>query len=457
MSGPRRRVVAAALAGASVVAGAAVPAADAAAPRVVTVRGVAAAGPARYDKVRVVKVGPRRAKHVLVLVPGTSAGAGYFVPDAQDLVKRLKGWQVWAVDRRENLLEDQSGLDASRAGKLGGQGLFDYYLGWIGNPAAGRHFQPPGTEQTSFARRWGMKTAIGDLHRVVRAARRRGRDVVLGGHSLGGTITAAYATWDFNGRPGAADLKGLVFIDGGSGSQPISVADARERLAGIAQGSPFNDLTGFGLPWTAGVFAATGSALALREPGAASTFASWPPAPTSLLAPVRTTNAAQLGYAVDADTGPKSLALVQAHLGGLAATGDPRPWVDGGQASLRRTARAMNGIRGVDGFAWFHPLRLSLDAGAVNGGVANPAQRALGVRATHGRQARLPIYAYETSLGKGRVLSAARALARRARVPARQVRLVNRSNRDSHCDPIFDDFATNDFLKTVLPFLRRTA
>ena len=86
-------------------------------------------GPSRYDRVRVLRIGSSSARHVLVLLPGTSAGAGYFVPVAEDLVAALHGWQVWAVDRRENLLEDHSVLDRARAGAVGGQELFDYYLG----------------------------------------------------------------------------------------------------------------------------------------------------------------------------------------------------------------------------------------------------------------------------------------------------------------------------------------
>ena len=41
------------------------------------------------------------------------------------------GWQVWAVERRENLLEDHSMLDRAKHGDLTGQQLFDYYLGWL--------------------------------------------------------------------------------------------------------------------------------------------------------------------------------------------------------------------------------------------------------------------------------------------------------------------------------------
>ena len=39
---------------------------------------------------------------------------------------------------------------------------------------------------------------------------------MLGGHSLGGGVVTAYATWDFGGQPGANGLSGLVYIDGGS-------------------------------------------------------------------------------------------------------------------------------------------------------------------------------------------------------------------------------------------------
>ena len=180
-----------------------------------------------FDKVGVVKVGPQRARHVLVLAPGTSAGAGYFLPLARSLVERLPGWQVWAVERRENLFEDHSVLDRVRAGRAPASALFPYYLGWLGGGVA-EHFTPPTDAETAPARGWGMRVAVEDLRRVVRAARRGGRTVVLGGHSLGGTITTAYATWDFGGRAGARDLAGLVFIDGGSSRAALDAAQARD-------------------------------------------------------------------------------------------------------------------------------------------------------------------------------------------------------------------------------------
>lgn len=451
------RRAAAALAVAAVVAMAGASPASATAERVLTVRGVDGPGPARTDAVRVLQQGPAAARKVLVLMPGTSASASYFAPVARDLIARLPGWQVWSVARRETALEDTSVLDQARAGAATPQRLFDYYLGWLGNPQAGAdHFRPVADAAVPYARRWGLGVAIGDLQRVLALARHGGRKVVLGGHSLGGAIAEAYATWDFAGRAGARDLSGLVLIDGaGGGRGGMSVAAARQGLAKLAKGSPFLDLTGTGLPWAAGVFNALGSRLALSDPGAPSLLQAWPLLPSFLQAPVRVTNAAAYGYAVDTQTGPKRLALVQAHLGGLAPAGDPRPWQDGGLVPVARMATVFSGIRGMDGSSWYHPIRLSLDAAAIDGGRPIPAQKILGVRTVHAADARLPIYAFATSLGGARVLDAARTLARRAHVPARDVELVDRQRTYAHLDPLAATAAHNDFVHTLVPFLRR--
>ena len=164
--------------------------------------------PAKYNKVGILKVGSKRARNVLVLNPGTSASAAYFAPLAKDIVARAKGWQVWSVERRENLLEDHSVLNRAKAGKATAQQLFDYYLGWITDPSDHRITSSSSRTPTCATRASGAcDVEIEDLRRVVKAAQEAGGKVVVGGHSLGGSITTAYATWDFNGKPGA---KGLV-------------------------------------------------------------------------------------------------------------------------------------------------------------------------------------------------------------------------------------------------------
>src|SRR5262249_53253515 len=160
----------------------------------------------------------------------------YFAPLAKTIVTRVKGWQVWAVERRENQLEDHSVLDQAKAGTVTGQQLFDYYLGWLTNPSVTTHFQFIADADVAFAKEWGMHTGIEALRVGAQSALPRARRLVVGGHSLGGSITTAYATWDFGGVAGAQGLSGLVYIDGGSNPVPVTPEDATASLATLAAG-----------------------------------------------------------------------------------------------------------------------------------------------------------------------------------------------------------------------------
>jgi hypothetical protein len=416
--------------------------------------------PARYDKVGVIKVGPRKARNVLVLNPGTSASAAYFVPVAKDIVARARGWQVWAVERRENLLEDHSMFNRAKAGKATPAQVFDYYLRWLTDPSVTEHFQLIPDSEVGFAREWGMRTEVEDLRRVVKAAKRRGGRVALGGHSLGGSITTAYATWDFHGRPGARDLHGLVYIDGGSGPTPISPDEARTDLAELAAGSPWRAFGGIAAPYT-GLFNTSGALSVLTAPDESSLGWAWPALPANLKPPVEPTNEAQYGYALDSETSPPALAAAQAHLGRLAASGTPRRWERAGELTpIRRYARMFSGwgLKSLDGTAWYHPARLTLDSGAVAAGNANPAQDVLDVRATHGRDLprRLWIYAFAGSLGAQRVLDAATSLAQQSGIPRQRVELVDRHRTYSHNDPSSAS-PKNAFVDKLIPVLRRIA
>src|SRR3954452_3031084 len=178
--------------------------------------------PAKYDKVGVLKIGFPRARNVLVLNPGTSASAAYFAPLARSIVAKAPKWQVWSVERRENLLEDQSMLDRAKASNATIKQVFDYYLGWLKDSSVTDHFRLIPDSEVAYAKQWGMNTEIQDLRRVVLRAKKLKGKVIVGGHSLGGTIPTAYATWDFGGTAGAKGLAGLVFIDGASRTEPIS-------------------------------------------------------------------------------------------------------------------------------------------------------------------------------------------------------------------------------------------
>jgi hypothetical protein len=419
------------------------------------------ATPARLDRVGVIKVGPATARNVLVIEPGTSAGATYFVPLARWIAARAPGWQVWTVERRENLLEDQSVLDLAKRGRATATQVFDYYLGWLKDPSITHHLM--GIAPAPYAKRWGVSVAVGDLHRVIDAARRLGGKVVLGGHSLGGGVVTAYATWDFAGRPGADGLAGLVYIDGGSfGPETAGAARAGLRALDAPDASPWEPFGGIPAP-LAGVLVAAGSEAALIDPrGTSAGQASGLLTPFKLTPSVPLDNLAQFGYALNVGSSPAPLIGSQAHLGaGITSSGSPRAWNSTGALTpIVRYAQMFSGagVSGADGSEWYFPQRLTIDLGGVGDGTASPAQRALGLRTTLGR--RLPhslrIYAFGARLGGRAILSEAATLARQSHIPRRQVTLVDRHGTYAHNDPI-GAFPRNAFVSRLIPFLKRTA
>ena len=437
----------------------------AASPTISWMHGVSSPGtPTRYDKVGVLRVGPRTARNVLVLEPGTSAGSAYFAPLAKWVVSRDPGWQVWAVERRENLLEDQSVLDEAKRGTASVTTLYDYYQGFLTDPAITPHIQPVPDASVPFAKRWGMAVAVGDLHRVIERARSLGGRVVLGGHSLGGGVVTAYATWNFSGKPGADQLSGLVYIDGGSFGTAESAAAARTALTELnAPGtSPWDAFGGIPAPY-AGVYSSVGATAARIAPrwpslgqssGLLTTFGLTPPVPVD--------NLAQFGYALNVGSSPPALIAAQAHLGtGITASGTLRGWNGAGALTpIRRYATMMSGtgVANADGSEWYFPARLTLDLGAVGNGTPSPAQRVMGLRATLGR--RLPhslrIYGFGARLGGAEVLAEIRQLARQSGISSRHLTLIDRQASYAHNDPA-GAFPRNVFFSHLVRFLHMVA
>jgi hypothetical protein len=420
--------------------------------------GVSSAGtPARLDRVGVIRVGRAHARNVLVIEPGTSAGGSYFVPLARWIVSRAKNWQVWSVERRENLLEDQSELDLAKRGGASATQVFDYYLGWIKDPSITHHLTS--IPAAPYAKRWGMGVAVGDLRRVITSARRLGGKVVLGGHSLGGGVVTAYATWNFRGRPGADQLAGLVYIDGGSFGHETAAA-ARSGLAALdaPAASPWDTFGGIPAP-LAGLLVASGSEAALLEPDAPSAARASGLLPSDLVPSVPASNLAQFGYALNVGTSPAALVAAQAHLGrGLSSTGG---WDSAGALTpIKRYAEMFSGagVAGADGSEWYFPQRLSIDLAAVGNGTASRAQRVLGLRSTLGRDLprSLRIYAFGARLGGRTILDEAATLARQSHIARRQVTLVDRHATYAHNDPI-GAYPRNAFFSHLIPFLRQTA
>ena len=113
----------------------------------------------------------------------------------------------------------------------------------------------------------------------------------------------------------------------------------------------------------------------------------------------------------------------------------------------------------MDGTEWYFPKRLSIDSGAVNNGIENPAQAVLGDKATHGDDIDVPIYAFETSLGyangTSRVIEAAKQLAKQSGVKKKDLRLVSKPNTYAHIDPLTATPKKNAFLKNLVKFLKK--
>lgn len=419
-----------------------------------TVRGAPGPGPSKYDRVFVERFGSAKAKKVLVLAPGTQGGAGDFGLVGPELVQRVPGLQVWAMDRRTQAFEDLSGFASGDPQKA-----FDYYLG-------GGGFKPVAGADVPFVRDWGLPLALEDLRRVVRLARKGGkREVVLGGHSLGASLAVAYAAWDFKGRPGHRDLDGLLLIDGGllgTFTSP-SFTRARARLAALRKADPFLDLLGIGVPWAVGVFTGIGGQAAVRDPQGRSTLAESPVLPAFVKPPFPVTNEALIGRVFDRDTSPPGLDLVRVRAGRVAPSGDPRPWQDGEVTPVQNLA-AFLARQPVNAIEWYFPQRLTLDVDGASRlpGRNDPMTKLLKLRTWHTRTIDVPLFAFETDLTDGRVapgvtdgrvLRGARRLIERSKIDPNRSELVDQGNSTSHLDPLTAAPESNSFLSTVGPFL----
>jgi hypothetical protein len=429
---------------------------------VLTIPAPAVAGtPARYDQVQVRTFGNPSATHVLVLVPGTNGGAGDFDLVAPYLATHVPDLQVWSEMRREGALQDESAVQSTLAGTTTTQQMFDYYLGWISDHSVTTHYQPLDKAKYTFVDDWGMAVAMDDLHAViVKAAAAGKRTVTLGGHSLGGTEAAAYGAWDFGGTAGYTTINGIVCIDGcagapGSYGMPLTLASAQAAVSQLAVNGPWLDLLGVGLPWATGAFSEVGAVTAYKDPtGPATAFESFPLLPAAFKPPKPVTNEAQLGYAFDYKTSPPGLKLIQVHSGNVAATGDPAGWVDTDITPIRNV---------IDTFAqtplaaaeWYYPERLSIDAGASASLQQTDVATYLGLRLFHVSQVDVPLYAFQTSLGGQDNAVAASAEAYKAESKIPSVTVVSRTSTYSHLDPLLASPGRNDFLKTVVPWLKK--
>ncbi|HUA11451.1 MAG TPA: hypothetical protein VMA83_05560 [Solirubrobacteraceae bacterium] len=437
------------------------------------VSGYAAPGtPERLDRVGIIKIGSPSAKNVLVMEPGTSAGGAYFIPFAKTVTERDPEWQVWSVERRENLLERQGMLNKFKEGRVSAQQFFHYYLGYLDEPSEEAHFQPVTLVRALHdgAREWGLNTAVQDLHVVVEDAKALGGKVVLGGHSLGGAVVTAYATWDFGGHPGAEGLSGLLFDDGASSPVPISATEAEQGLAKLGV-EPWLAFGGIPAP-DLGLFSMVGSTLAHEQPTQTSLLSKFSFLPPELKTRnsegelVTPDNEAGFGYSVNPPTSPESLLAAQAHVGtGIEEGATPSsPWVWNGAGAITPLPRytemlSGTGVKGADGSEWYFPARLTLDTGAIANGNNNPAQEVLGEHAIYGHELpkSLHFLAINSELDKHfggafTTLNFVEELAAQSEIPPENVTTVNVEDTYAHNDPN-GAYPNNELISHLIPFL----
>jgi hypothetical protein len=138
--------------------------------------------------------------------------------------------------------------------------------------------------------------------------------------------------------------------------------------------------------------------------------------------------------------------------GGLDTSVQPADWKDGGITPVSRIADTF-GQEPTNAVDWFFPSRITIDANGADQMKTDAVAKFLGLRLEHTKQIDLPFYVFQTDDTDGDVLKGARNFIERTKTTKAESTLVNRDPETSHLDPLLAAPATNDFLKTVKPFL----
>ncbi len=147
---------------------------------------------------------------VFVIMPGVFGGATSLDILARQLVAAVPNLEVWAIDRRANGLEDRSAIATSLRHQNPSL-AYDYYVKNLGTPQGFRTIPP---DQLRFMSEWSLEVHLYDLHEIIKAARQQAPQVILGGHSLGGSMAGYYAAFEFPEGPGYTLIDGMVLMDG---------------------------------------------------------------------------------------------------------------------------------------------------------------------------------------------------------------------------------------------------
>ena len=161
---------------------------------------------------------------MLVMLPGVLEGANGFEYMARQLVymaktQDKKNAEIWAVERRNNRLEDLSAgnflEEALSSGSMTLEEAADVAIGYYyqGKPINGKTFGGWYTNQNiPFLSEFGLKLDTEDVFKVIQTLvpdqAVRKEKVFVGGHSLGGMMTSMFAGWDLDGNPATTEDAG---------------------------------------------------------------------------------------------------------------------------------------------------------------------------------------------------------------------------------------------------------
>jgi len=384
---------------------------------------------------------PAEARAIVIAMPGFLGGGGSIDGLGRALVREgLEGGEnieVWAIDRRANLLEDLRGADAAEAQGdpeiANGYYYDDETVGGVAFEGYVRQSQVP------YMSEWGLHTHVEDLHAVIGLIpeeHRRTRTFLLG-HSLGASFAEAYAAWRFGDGAeainGFDELAGIILVDGLLGATPTTetVYLEGQTIGGLPQPgvtrireeSRYTELPLLGVS----IYTRT-EVLALRallDPDAVIDDIRRDNVLGTLLALSRNdippmSNATALALGFDDQHGP--LAFARAKLGALVGPTEEYTGLLGSDTLLRpsdpettytwQDAPDAGEVTSIDDISqsfthgrsnfaeWYFPSRLPVDLGAV-GGAAIPEdgwQASEGLRAFDGAAIDAPILAVACGL-----------------------------------------------------------
>jgi hypothetical protein len=163
---------------------------------------------------------PMDADACLLMMPGVLEGANGFDYIGRNMIYIAKtqynmNIEVWAMDRRNNCLEDLTVVNAAAAAATAGEAtdlaIGYYYNGMTVNGKTFKGFLS--SKDVPFMSEFGLKMDTNDMFTIIRTmvpdATVRKNKVFVGGHSMGGTHAAIFAGWDLDGNPKTLDDAGF--------------------------------------------------------------------------------------------------------------------------------------------------------------------------------------------------------------------------------------------------------